>query len=86
MKVSGLANEVIAAPANAEQRLLKVCASVAEKKNVLYFHITSNAFNADSKDETAFWNVFLSDLSCKIVQAAKQICVYFLHQYPEAEF
>jgi hypothetical protein len=32
MKVSGLANEVIAAPANAEQRLLKVCASVAEKK------------------------------------------------------
>ena len=54
MKVSGLANEVIAAPVNAEERLLKVCASVAEKKNVLYFHITSNAFNADSKDETAF--------------------------------
>ena len=25
MKVSGLANEVIAAPANAEERLLKVC-------------------------------------------------------------
>jgi hypothetical protein len=32
MKVSGLANEVIAAPVNAEERLLKVCASVADKK------------------------------------------------------
>jgi hypothetical protein len=32
MKVSGLANGVIAAPVNAEERLLKVCASVAEKK------------------------------------------------------
>ena len=54
MKGSARAGTVIAAPANAEQRLLKVCASVAEKKNVLYFHITSNAFNADSKDETPF--------------------------------
>jgi hypothetical protein len=50
MKVSGLANEVIAAPANAEQRLLKVCASVAEKKNVLYFHITSNAHLSNLSD------------------------------------
>ena len=33
MKVSGLANGVSAAPVNAEERLLKVCASVADKKN-----------------------------------------------------
>ena len=33
MKVSELAGSVIAAPVNAEERLLKVCASVADKKN-----------------------------------------------------
>jgi hypothetical protein len=35
MKVSGLASGVIAAPVNAEERLLKVCASVAENKNCI---------------------------------------------------
>jgi hypothetical protein len=34
MKGSGLANEVRAAPVNAEERLLKVCASVTDKNNV----------------------------------------------------
>jgi hypothetical protein len=33
MKVSGLANEVRAAPAKAEQRLLKFGASVSDKNN-----------------------------------------------------
>jgi hypothetical protein len=33
MKGSARAKTVIAAPVNAEERLLKVCASVAEKKN-----------------------------------------------------
>ena len=33
MKVSGLANGVSAAPVNAEERLLKVCASVADKND-----------------------------------------------------
>ena len=35
MKGSARAGSVIAAPVKAEDRLLKVCASVAEKKNVL---------------------------------------------------
>jgi hypothetical protein len=35
MKGSARAGVVIAAPVNAEDRLLKVCASVAEKKIVL---------------------------------------------------
>jgi hypothetical protein len=50
MKGSAKAESVIAAPVNAEQRLLKVCASVAEKKNVLYFHITSNAHLSNLSD------------------------------------
>ena len=33
MKGSARAGTVIAAPVNAEERLLKVCASVAENKN-----------------------------------------------------
>ena len=33
MKGSARAGSVIAAPVNAEERLLKVCASVAEKNN-----------------------------------------------------
>jgi hypothetical protein len=33
MKGSARAKTVIAAPVNAEERLLKVCASVADKKN-----------------------------------------------------
>jgi len=36
MKGSARARVVIAAPAKAEERLLKVCASVADKKNVLH--------------------------------------------------
>ena len=35
MKGSARAGSVIAAPVNAEQRLLKVCASVAENKNCI---------------------------------------------------
>jgi hypothetical protein len=34
MKGSAKAESVIAAPVNAEERLLKVCASVAENKNL----------------------------------------------------
>jgi hypothetical protein len=34
MKGSARAGSVIAAPVNAEERLLKVCASVAENKNL----------------------------------------------------
>ena len=37
MKGSARAGTVIAAPVNAEQRLLKVCASVADKKIVVHF-------------------------------------------------
>ena len=39
MKGSARAGSVIAAPVNAEQRILKVCASVADKNNcaVIYF-------------------------------------------------
>jgi hypothetical protein len=33
IKVSGLANGVIAAPVNAEDRLLKFCASVSDKND-----------------------------------------------------
>jgi hypothetical protein len=36
MKGSARARVVIAAPVNAEERLLKVCASVAENKNCIY--------------------------------------------------
>ena len=36
MKGSAKAKTVIAAPVNAEERLLKVCASVAENKNCIY--------------------------------------------------
>ena len=35
MKVSAKARTVIAAPVNAEERVLKVCASVAEIKNCI---------------------------------------------------
>ena len=35
MKGSARARSVIAAPVKAEERLLKVCASVADKKNLL---------------------------------------------------
>jgi hypothetical protein len=38
MKVSELAGSVIAAPVNAEDRVLKVCASVSDKKIVVQFH------------------------------------------------
>jgi hypothetical protein len=43
MKGSARAKTVIAAPVNAEERLLKVCASVAENKNCASLYYPSCA-------------------------------------------
>ena len=64
MKGSARAGSVIAAPVNAEQRLLKVCASVAEKKYVLFFHITWLFFIADvieAGSDSYFFSYFLKN-------------------------
>jgi hypothetical protein len=45
MKGSAKARTVIAAPVNAEERLLKVCASVSDKKIVLHIHKTNRNIN-----------------------------------------
>jgi hypothetical protein len=44
MKGSARAGSVITAPAKAEERLLKVCAGVADKKNCAYPFIKQSFF------------------------------------------